>query len=199
MSFYTGTQTEVLYAYANASTNLATFTTEDNLLKTYPPVFIPAGFFFNAGATGKSLKVKAVGQLGTTSSPTFTWSVRLINAASPPAWSAGGVLLGQTAATTAGATVTLAYWFIDLDITLRTIATGAASTVVTTGEVRGPASLASPFSASIPASNTTPAVSTVDNSQAYFLYISAACSASSASNLINTQSLKVTARTKHDA
>lgn len=42
MSFITGTQNEVLYSYANASTNLATFTAEDNLQKTFPPVIIPA-------------------------------------------------------------------------------------------------------------------------------------------------------------
>jgi len=118
MSFLTGTQAELLYSNATASTNLATFTTEDNLQKTYPPVIIPAGFFLNPGATGKALKIKAAGQLGTTGAPTFTWSVRLLTSTT---WSAGGILLGATTTLTAGTTQTLAPWFLDLDIALRSL------------------------------------------------------------------------------
>ena len=188
MSFVTGTQAEALYTYANASTNLATFTAEDNLLKTYPPVIIPGGFFPNVGATGKSLRIKASGQLGTTGSPTFTWSLRLLTSTT---WSAGGILLGSTAALTAGTTQTLAPWFLDVDVTLRTLGIGATSTVVTMGEVRGPLALATPNSGTIPANNTSPAVATLDNSQTYFLFLSAACGTSNAANLINTQMLKV--------
>lgn len=193
MSGYTQTSNELLYAYANPSTNLATFTTEDNLQKTYPPVFIPAGFFFNAGATGKSLRIKASGQMGfTTGSPTFTWSIRLLSATTPPAWSAAGVLLGATGAAAVGAVaVVTTPWYLDADVTLRTLATGAGSTVVTTGEVRAPAGLASPFAATIPNLAVSPAVATVDNSQAYYLYLSAACSAANSLNLLNTQILKV--------
>lgn len=191
MSFYTGTQNEVLYAYSGASTQLNTFTTEDNLMKTYPPVFIPAGFFFNAGSTGKCVKIEAYGRLGTTSAPTFTWSVRLIAAASPPAWSAGGVLLGSTAALTAGTTQTLAPWKLDATLMFKTIATGAASAVTFMGQVTGPLALASPFAGTIPANNTTPTISTVDNSQSYYLYISAACGTNNGANLIQTEMLKV--------
>jgi hypothetical protein len=191
MSFYTGTQSELLYSYANPSTNLATFVTEDSLQKTYPPVFIPAGFFFNAGSTGKALRVKAAGQLGSTGTPTFLWSVRLINAASPPAWSAAGVLLGATGALTTASTVTLAPWFLDMDIVIRTVGLGATSTVVSMGQVTSPAGLASPFAGSIPAAGVSPANATVDNSQSYYLYLSCACGTSNSLNLVNLQSLKV--------
>ena len=188
MSFITGTQNEVLYSYANASTNLATFTAEDNLQKTFPPVIIPAGFFLNAGATGKTLKIKAAGQLGTTSAPTFTWSIRLLTSTT---WSAAGILLGSSAALTAGTTQTLAPWFLDVDVTLRTLSIGGASTVVTMGQVSGPLALASPFAGTIPANNTTVTATTVDNSVQYYLFLSAACGTSNAANLINLQSLKV--------
>jgi hypothetical protein len=193
VSGYTQQSYELLYSYASPSTNLATFTAEDNLLKTFPPVFIPAGFFFNAGATGKSLRIKAAGQIGfTTGSPTFQWSIRLLSATTPPAWSAAGVLLGQTLAAAAGSVaVVTTWWYLDADIVLRTLATGAASTVVTTGEVRAPAALATPFAATIPSLATSPAVATVDNSQSYYLYLSLACSASNSLNLANTQLLKV--------
>lgn len=188
MSFYTGTQAELLYANANASTNLATFTTEDNLQKTYPPVMIPAGFFFNQQATGKSLVIDADGQLGTTSAPTFTWSVRLLTSTT---WSAGGILLGSTAALTAGTTQTLAPWNLRLKVTMRTLSIGGASTVVAMGLVSSPLGLASPFAGTIPANNTSPAVATIDNSTTYYLFISAACGTSNAANLINMQMLRV--------
>lgn len=188
MSFYTGTQEEVLYSNFNASTNLATFTTEDNLQKTYPPVIIPSGYFLNPGATGKCINVRAAGQLGTTGAPTFTWSVRLLTSTT---WSAGGILLGATAALTAGTTQTLAPWFLDLEIGLRTLSIGGASTLVTMGNIRSPLGLATPFGGTIPANNVSPAVATLDNSTQYYLFVSAACGTSNAANLINMQQLVV--------
>lgn len=190
MSNFTNTNTEVLYSYANASTNLATFTAEDNLQKTYPPVLIPAGFFFNAGATGKTLRVKASGQLGfTTGAPTFTFTARLIASAT---WSAAGVPLGSTVAQATGASaVVTCPWTLDLDVTLRTLGTGAASTLVSTGLVSCPAGFATPFVATIPSLAVSPAVSTFDNALQYWLYVSAACGTSNALNLANMQSLKV--------
>ncbi|SRR5712691_113406 len=189
MSFQTGTQTELLYSSVAAGTQLNTFTTEDNLQKTLAAVKIPAGFFFNPqGAAGKSLTIRARGRLGTTGAPTFTWSARLLTSTT---WSAGGVLLGSTAALTAGTTQTLAPWTLDMDVTLRTLSIGAASTIVSMGEVRSPLGLASPFVGTIPANNTAPINATLDDSLTYYLFISAACGTSTAANLIDLQTLKV--------
>lgn len=193
MSGYTGTQNELTYVFAGASTNLATFTTEDNLLKTFPPVFIPAGFWSFNGQPGKSLHLKAYGQIGfTTGSPTFQWMARLVTAASPPAWAIGGLLLGQTAAVAAPASaVVTTRWTMDLDCVSTAIGTGAATTVQTCGEVRSPLGLLAPAAATIPSLAVSQSLATVDNSQAYYLYLSAACSASNSLNLINTTMLKV--------
>jgi hypothetical protein len=188
MSFQTGTQSELLYSANAAGTQLNTFTTEDNLQKTLPPVIIPAGFFFNLSGTGKSLSLRAQGRLGTTSAPTFTWSIRILTSTT---WSAGGILLGATAATTAGTTQTLAPWTMEVDIVMRTLSIGGASTVVTMGTVTSPLGLASPFATTIPANNTAPTVTTVDNSVTYYLFLSAACGTNNASNLIELQTLKV--------
>lgn len=186
MSFLTGTQNELMYAYGGASTNLATFTTEDNLQKTYPPVIIPAGFFRGGGDMAKSLKLRACGLLSTTVQPTFTFSLRLLTSTT---WSAGGILLGSSAALTTASTITLAPYQLDIDIILSSLLPGAASTVKTMGTVSAnPAFTAPGF---IPAANVSPAVATVDNSTTYYLFLSAACSASSASNLINLQYLKL--------
>src|SRR5215831_225785 len=111
-SFLTGTSMELMYSSISTATQLNTFTTEDNLQKTLPPVIIPAGFFFNPGAPGKSLKIKAWGQLGTTGAPTFTWSIRLLTSTT---WSAAGIAF-STAALTAGTTQTLAPWTLEAEI-----------------------------------------------------------------------------------
>ncbi len=188
MSFLTGTQVEEMYSYVATSTQLNTFTSEANLQQTYPPVIIPAGFFLNASQQYKSLRVRAWGRLGTTGAPTFTWSLRLLSSTS---WSAGGILLGSTAALTAGTGVTLAPWWMDAEITLKTLSIGGASTIACLGAVNGPLALASPFAGTIPTNNTAFTASTLDNSVTYYLFLSVACGTSNAANLIQLESLKV--------
>jgi hypothetical protein len=186
VSGYTGTQNEVLYANAGPSTNLASFTAEDNLQKTLPPVIIPPGLFAALGARSTTLKLRACGQVGSTATPTFTFTARLLTSTT---WSAGGIVLGSSAALTTGSGVTLAPFQIDLDIMLRALAPGGASTVVTMGTITSQTAFAS--AGFIPAANVSPAVATIDNTQQYYLFLSAACSASSPSNLINLQLLKL--------
>ena len=188
MSFITGTSAEVLYNSIATGTQLNTFTAESNLQGALPPVIIPAGFMYNLGAAGKALHIKARGRLGTTGAPTFTWSIRILTSTT---WSAGGILLGATAALTAGTTQTLAPWTLEADITMRTLSIGAASTLACIGEVRGPLALASPFAGTIPTNNTAFTSTTFDNSLTYYLFLSAACGTSSASNLIQLEMLKV--------
>lgn len=188
MSFLTGTNVELIHSSVATGTQLNTFTTEDNLQKTLPPVIIPAGFFNNLAATGKSLKIKAMGRLGTTGAPTFTWSIRLLTSTT---WSAGGILLGSTAALTAGTTQTLAPWVLDAEFTMRTVSIGGASTGALIGEVRSPLGLATPFAGTIPTNNTAFTVTTIDNSVTYYLFLSAACGTSNAANLIQLEMLKV--------
>jgi hypothetical protein len=188
MSFLTGTSSEVLYDSIATGTQLNTFTTEDNLMKTLPYCIIPAGFFYNAqGATGKALRVKAMGRLGTTGAPTFTWILRLLTSST---WSAAGLAM-SSAALTAGTTQTLAPWFLDIEIILRTLGTGAGSTLAIMGEIRSPLGLASPFAGTLPGNNTAFTVTTFDNSVTNYLFLSAACGTSNAANLIQLEMMKV--------
>jgi hypothetical protein len=188
MSFLTGTSTELMYSSIATGTQLNTFTTEDNLMKTLPFCIIPAGFFYNSqGATGKSLRVKAFGRLGTTGAPTFTWSVRLLTSTT---WSAAGLAM-STAALTAGTTQTLAPWYLDFEIVMRTLGAGAGSTLAMSGEVRSPLGLASPFAGTLPGNNTAFTVTTLDHSVTNYLFLSAACGTSNALNLIQLELLKV--------
>jgi hypothetical protein len=189
MSFITGTQTELLYAYYGASTNLATFTTEDNLMKTYPSCVVPGSIFSKVGPQSSSLELVAAGLVGTTGTPTFTFTVRLISGASV-AWSAGGIVLGASNAVTGGSTVTLAPFRLRAHIGVRSIAAAGSATtgVVTIGNIDGPGF---PTEGSIPANNVSPLLSTVDVGATYSLFISAACSASNSLNLINLQCVKL--------
>lgn len=190
MSDYGPTKNEVLYANVAQGTQLGTFTTEASLQGGLLECEIPALYFFNNQSTGRTLRLRASGRLGTTGSPTFQWFVRLFTHGTAFA-AGGGILLGSTAALTAGATVTLAPWFMDLDLVMQNPNPGATSQVSVMGEVRGYKSLASPFGGSIPDSNVNPQVSTYDRNATYDLYLSAACSVSSALNLINLQQMKL--------
>jgi hypothetical protein len=191
MSGFTQTTNELYYSVAKASTNLATFTAEDNLIKTYPACRIPGAYFETLGKRSSSLKIKALGLGGTTGTPTYTFTLRLIVVtSSDPAWSAGGLVLAASGAVPAMSTVLLSPWALDLDVVLQSIpAAGSATlTVAAIGTVGG-----SLFSAmgGFPANNVSPVLATIDPSQTYSLFLSCTCSASSSLNLINTQILKV--------
>lgn len=186
----TQTYSELYYASVATATQLATFTTEDNLQKTLPHVIIPAGFFAAANVgVGRSLRVKALGQLGTTGTPTFTFTGRLLTSTT---WSAGGV--GQSsAAITAGSGVTLAPWELELHIICRSVGAGGGSntTLLMQGFVRGGTAFAATGGMySIPGANVTLTVS-IDHAVTQYFYLSAACGTSNASNLIQLTSLHV--------
>ncbi len=188
MSGFTLTQAELLYAFYGASTNLATFTAEDNLLKTFPVCPVPSlrQLLDNVGKRSSSLLVRARGQAGTTGTPTYTFTLRLITSET---WSAGGIVLGTSGAVPAASTVLLAPWELEAEIGLVTLPAAAVNaTVKTMGTITGAA-----FSSagSIPANNVSPLLSTLDLSAQYYLWLSCACSASNALNLINCQSFKL--------
>jgi hypothetical protein len=194
MSGISWTQTELIYAYYGASTNLATFTTEDNLLKTYPLVALPLGSLFDdAGSIHSgSLKVIAKGQLGyTTGSPTFNWQLRIFTS---PTWSAGGgVLLGQTGALAATASaVTLAQWTLHVDIgaVSAPVAGSVNMTIKSMGWLESMGGLLAPSGGSLPPTNTA-LTQTIDSTVPYYMFLSCTCGTSNALNLVNTQMFKV--------
>lgn len=184
----TQTYSELLFASITTGTQLSGFTTEDNLMKTIPGVILPAGYFYNLGAAGKAIRIKAIGRLGTTGTPTFTWSVRL---RTNRTWAADGVVI-SSAAITCGSGVTLAPWFLDFEIICRALVDGSTGlTLAMMGELRGGTSLAAGGGVySMPAANTAFTV-TLDNTATQYVYLSAACGSNSGSNLIQVEMLKV--------
>jgi hypothetical protein len=188
MSSYSGTMPELYYSFSAAGTALNTFTAEASLMGGYIIPQIPATFFNKLGDLSSAMKIRAYGNAGDTSSaPTFTLSVRLLSSAT--SWAASGILLGSTPAITiTGTSVTNGWWQLDMDVILRTIAAGAAtSSVFSSGTVSGV------LSGTLPASNVSAVASTLDNTGAtqYFLWLSAACGTSNAANAISLQGLKI--------
>lgn len=189
MSTYGGTLPECWYSFSAAGTALATFTTEASLMGGYPIWPVPATFFSKVGDLSSTAKLRATGQASATGTPTFTISARLLSSAT--SWSAGGLLLGSTTALATVSGVTGGWWTLDCDIILRSIAAGAAtSSLFAAGTLSGSAFTST---GSMPAANVSAVNATLDNTSAtqYFLWLSAACSASSASNTISLQGLKL--------
>lgn len=184
-----GVGPELYYSFSAAGTALATFTTEASLMGGYPIPQIPATFWSKLGEQSSSMKIRAYGNAGdTTTAPTFTLSARLLSSAT--SWTAGGLLLGSTPAMTVSAvSLTNAWWQLDMDVILRAIAAGAATSSLASYAAVG----GSAFTGFIPANNVSAVNATLDNTGAtqYFLWLSAACGTSNASNTISLQALKI--------
>lgn len=186
-----GVGPELFYSESIAGTALATFTTEASLMGAYPIPQIPATFFSKLGVQSSAMKIRAYLNVSdTTTAPTFTLSMRLLTSAT--SWTAGGLLLGSTAALTVNGTSQTNLWAqLDVDCILKAIAAGAAtSTISTYGQLSGPAFTAT---GSIPATNVSADNATLDVTGAtqYFFWLSAACGTSNASNKIQLQGLKI--------
>ena len=191
MSTYSGTIPELYYSFSGAGTALSTFTTEASLMGGYPIPQIPATFFNKLGVLSSAMKIRAYLNVSdTTAAPTFSVSLRLLTSAT--SWTAGGLLLGVSSVLTVNGTSQTNLWAqVDVDCILKTIAAGAAtSTISTYGQLSGPA-----FTAvgTFPAVNVSADNATLDNTGAtqYFLWLSATCGTSNASNKIQLQGLKI--------
>lgn len=192
MSGYTMTQPELYYSFSAAGTALATFTTEASLMGGYPIPQIPATFFNKTGNLSSAVKVRAYGNVGdTTTAPTFTWAVRLLT--SSTSWSAGTPSWATAATTLNAVSLTNTWWQLDMDIQLRTIAAGGATSILAGFGVVSGSALNVP--ATLPAANTTAVVNSSNfdttGATSYYLWLSAACGTSNAANAISLQGLKI--------
>lgn len=195
MSGYTMTQCEVLSASISAGTTLATFTTEASLMGGILIPKIPAGYFLNNNSVGRTLRLKAYGKMGsTTTGPNFTITPRLFTHGT--AFSAGGgIALGVFAVVQMAASQTLAPWEMDLDMWMDNPNEDSGSTgtsqLTTFGLINCPKGFVSPFMATLPDNNvTTNTITNFSPWATYDLHIGVACNTSNAANLINLQRYK---------
>jgi hypothetical protein len=192
MSFYTGTNEELLYASTSNGIARNTFTAEAVLNDTAtmgPPAYVPKGFWLPSSgySLGRAIRIDAWGILSTTASPTFTFTVRMGATQSTSA----PIVLGS-AATTAGATVTNKLWELHGIVALTAVGTTAGTATVRGYGTVASTGLATPFGADLFAGAASPGtVATVDTTIDNFISVNAACGTSSASNIIQLLQLYV--------
>lgn len=152
MSFYTGTQAELLYANYAAATTSVVSASAVTITAGLPPIIVPAGVMSATGAKSSSLRLVVGGQLTSTATvPTFSFGCAFTQSST---FAASPLLVGGSTAL-AGSVVTAAPWRMVVDIGLRTLSVTAASTLYSTGDVWSPGFYNTPFGVSIPATNGT--------------------------------------------
>ncbi len=194
MSMQTGRWNELVFSNkadhtAVASTNAeATLLAGTNLQPTLQPTF----WDDMAGGRGRLLRVRAMGVLSNTATPTLIFQVRL--SATQGSSTLTGTSLGVSAAITTISGVTNVWWELFLDILCRTPGQGTTSTTLAgAGYVMSPAGFAAPYQ--YPLEPTTPDTATwtatCNNAVANYLNLSCTWSASSSSNTITCKHLVV--------
>jgi hypothetical protein len=189
-SFVTGTSAEILYNSLAAGASAATFTAETNLNTTATMgvgAKLGADFFIaDPSQLGRAIKITAQYVIGTTGTPTFTFTIRM---GSTQGAVTGTIALGSAAVTTISAAAARGA-FADGYVTLTAIgAAGANSTIRGIGTVSGAALAATGDLFGGAASPGT--VATFDTSVTNFINVNAACGTSNAANTIQLLQLMV--------
>lgn len=200
MSFYTGTNNELLYASFGAGTaSTPTASPGSSMINGYPAIIIPGGFMSRTGTLSSSLLFECGGLLIATATVP-TWQVFFyLTSATPAAWGST-VTLGSSATWTP--TATTGCWFtMRVHIGLRTLGTVAAggntatSTVVCIGEMRYELAAASTATVNTipvsPATTYSPALTAWEPDLQYFLWPSLSLGAGTAGNTITMEYAKL--------
>jgi hypothetical protein len=190
MSGYTMTMTEVLYSNWGPATTTTPTASAVSMTGAMPEIIVPGGFMAVTGRRSSTLKLKIGGLLTATATvPTFTFGVSYTSS-TPAAFSASAVLATSAALTPTAAT-TNADWSMEIDIGLRTLTPGAASTVVAMGWVECAAGFAAPYRYTIPATGTVTGVTNWEADLQYFLWPYLTLSAATTGNTVTIQYCKL--------
>lgn len=189
MSGFTQTTNELTYSYDQAATTSVVSASAVTITAGYPAIKIYGSTFKNVGELSSSLKFKMGGLLTATATvPSFTFAL-YTTSVTPPAFATTNTLVTATAVTPS--VVTNAWWDMEVDIALRTLALGAASTVSAHGWIRSAAAFPSPFYASMPATGAYAPLATVETDLQYFLWPGLTLGAATAGNTVTVQYAKL--------
>lgn len=190
----TASWTELLFSNRADYTAFNSSAAEGSLLAglNQQPV-IPALFFDGNRGFGKGVRLEAAGVLGTTSTPTITFQVRLGTTVGSSYLS--GTSAAVSAAITTQSGVSNKWWYLSLTLLCNTPGQGTGNTTLSgAGYVTSPGGFASPFTYAL--EPTTPDTATwtvaVDDTVTQYINLSVTWSASSASNTITCKSLTLT-------
>jgi hypothetical protein len=183
---------EVLYASYLAATTSVPTASAVTITAGLPPILIPPGYFKNTGSWSSSLQFLMAG-LMTATATIPTWNFGLyasVATTSAPAFSSGGVTLGTTGTFTPPGAVTNVPWEMEVQVGLRALALGAASTIVTWGGFRGGALNAAGY-VPLPGTGAYTPPATWDTTQGYVLWPGLTLGAATAGNTVTVEYVKL--------
>lgn len=199
MSGYYGKNYELLNAFYGAATvSVPTVSPGATITATYPPFLIPANYFGDVGERSSSLVYK-IGGLATVTATIPTWQFFLyaaIATTSPPAF-ATTLTLGSTPTFTPGQAATNFPWDATIELGLRTLTLGAASTVIAQGYFESYAFAPAAYSVTagpkvfMPATGAYSPFATYDTTQAYLLWPALSLGAATAGNTVTVEYAKL--------
>jgi hypothetical protein len=183
---------EALYSSYQAGTVSVPTAAAVTITAGHPPVVIPAGYLKTLGNWSSGLRLFIAGQMtATVTIP--SWNIGIyasVATTSAPAFSSAGILVGSTGTFTPPSAVTSVQFIADLHIGLRTLATGAASTVVCFGTVQSTGVNAA-GEVTLPAAGAYTPPATWDTTQAYVLWPALTLSAATAGNTMQVHVMKL--------
>lgn len=199
MSGYTQTTNELLYAFYGAATvSVPTVSPGATITAGMPPIEIPANFFKNVGSLSSSLQFK-IGGLATVTAAIPTWQFFLyiaVATTSAPAF-ATTTTLGSTPTFTPGQAATNFPWDAQIEIGLRTLLLGAASTVPAQGYFESYAFAPAAYSVTagpkvfMPATGAYTPLATYDTTQTYLVWPALSLGAATAGNTVTVEYCKL--------
>jgi hypothetical protein len=179
------------YELKSSSGAAATTTTPTagavSIIAGLPPFFIPGGATGKLGDKSDSWRMRIHG-LATTTATIPTWKFGIAKTTTETAAFTGGF---ETATFTPGSALTNMLWWMDIDITLRTVSQTNTGVVVVSGLLRGPALIPSPFESTIPATNGANTWTDWDLTSTYWLWPYLTLGAATAGNTVTTQWCKL--------
>ena len=169
---------ETLVTAQTAGTTLSAFTAAATLLPTHAIYTLPANYF----SIGKTLRIRAAGQISSFTSGTFTFNVGMGPTLASPisVWTPGAI--------TTVVSLTNQTWILEIELLCRSIGSGTSATILGIGRITSPiltgsTSAAQAMSWLLP--STAPAVgSGFDSTVTNIVNLFCACSVSNAANAI---------------
>jgi hypothetical protein len=189
MSGFTMTQVELLHAfYGAATTSVPTATTPVTITAGMPEIAVPAGYMQTLGKRSSSLELDVGGYMTATATvPTWSFGVAVTTGGTP---TFGSTNVLATATTAVAPTAGSGSWALHMFIGLRTLGTGAASTVWASGVVTSNLFAATPLMLNPGGSGGT-SFTTWQSDLEYYIWPYLTLSAATASNTVTTQYAKL--------
>lgn len=186
MSRFGNTDYELYQSYSGPATTTTPTAAAVSMVAGLGPLIVPGAALGGLGSKASSWRLRLTG-LATATATVPTWKMGVAKTLTSTAAFTGGF----ETPTFTPAVVTAALWWLDFELTYRTLSQTNTGVVVVSGEVRGSSLIASPFSQTIPASNGTNTWSDWDIAQTYYLWPYLTLSAATAGNTVTVQTAKL--------